>query len=210
MAEDGFVVHFPDERRWGLGISAFEIGSAFLRHDPLQRLAQPILGRVMRRLPANLPAVAHCSVLHGRESFYIARSSSVRALSIVAEVGVRLPASLTASGRSMLCVLPASQIRALFPDGSAFIDRTGNGPTSLTALSRILAVERRQGFSVEDGMVTPGFLTIAKSSIDRWERPAASVGITVKSEEFSATTRELLVSAVTRAALDLSHQLGPR
>ena len=51
----GFVVHFPDERSYGLGMAAFEIGSAYLRHEPLEMLARPVL----RRLVARLGETAH-------------------------------------------------------------------------------------------------------------------------------------------------------
>ena len=37
MQESGFVMHFPEDERWGLGVGAFELGSAYLRHDPLER-----------------------------------------------------------------------------------------------------------------------------------------------------------------------------
>ena len=39
----GFVVHLPEERRYGLGVSAFEIGSAYSRQEPLARLGRPLL-----------------------------------------------------------------------------------------------------------------------------------------------------------------------
>ena len=44
----GFVVHFPDQRTYGLGMAAFEIGSAYLRHEPLEMLARPVLARARR------------------------------------------------------------------------------------------------------------------------------------------------------------------
>jgi hypothetical protein len=43
----GFVVHLPEERRYGLGVTAFEIGSAYLRQEPLARLARPVLARLV-------------------------------------------------------------------------------------------------------------------------------------------------------------------
>ena len=51
--------------------------------------------------------------------------------SLVTDVGVRLPATLTASGLALLAALPAPQVRALYPDASAFVQRHGTGPTSL-------------------------------------------------------------------------------
>ena len=43
LAAAGFVTHLPEERRYGLGLAAFELGSAYLRQDPLERLARPVL-----------------------------------------------------------------------------------------------------------------------------------------------------------------------
>src|SRR5687768_9598676 len=39
----GFVDHRPEERRYGLGVSAFGIGSAYSRQEPLARLGRPVL-----------------------------------------------------------------------------------------------------------------------------------------------------------------------
>ena len=34
MSDEGFVVHFPEESRWGLGVATFEVGQAYLRRPP--------------------------------------------------------------------------------------------------------------------------------------------------------------------------------
>src|SRR5919205_3607919 len=63
----GFVVHLPEERRYGLGVSAFELGTAYLRQEPLARLARPVLGRLVEAVGHT----AHLAVLHGREVLYV-------------------------------------------------------------------------------------------------------------------------------------------
>ena len=47
LIERGFVVHLPDQRAYALGFSAFEVGSAYLRHQPLEHIARPILKRLV-------------------------------------------------------------------------------------------------------------------------------------------------------------------
>ena len=47
----GFVTHLPEERRYGLGVAAFEVGSAYLRQDPLQRLARLPAAQVRALFP---------------------------------------------------------------------------------------------------------------------------------------------------------------
>src|SRR4051795_2517786 len=120
LVDAGFVVHLPEERRYGLGVSAFEIGSAYLRQEPLARLARPVLARLVEAVGES----AHLAVLHGREVVYVVEERAPGRPRLVTDVGVRLPAPLTASGRAVLAGLSAAQVRALFPDEAAFVHRT--------------------------------------------------------------------------------------
>src|SRR3954465_13431117 len=60
LIEAGFVVHLPEEQRYGLGVSAFEIGSAYSRQEPLARLAPPVLAPLVDALGQ----AAHPALLH--------------------------------------------------------------------------------------------------------------------------------------------------
>jgi len=50
MEANGFVLHLHEEQRYGLGISAFELSSAYSRQEPLSRLGRP-LHRLHKRRP---------------------------------------------------------------------------------------------------------------------------------------------------------------
>jgi DNA-binding IclR family transcriptional regulator len=206
LAEDGFVVHLPDERRWGLGVATFEIGSAYLRHDPLERLAEPLL----TRLVAELGETVHLGVLHGRETLYLLKREPARPVALVTGVGVRLPAQLTAVGRAVLGGLPAAQVRALFPSADAFVDRTGAGPRTLPELRRALAADRRRGWAEEDGLVTAGIASVAAPIFDHSGRPMAAVGVTFRADAHDDGDRQRLADAVRATARRLTRQVSPR
>ncbi|MBB5155214.1 IclR family transcriptional regulator [Saccharopolyspora phatthalungensis] len=172
----GFVTHLPEERRYGLGMAAFELGSAYLRHDPLERLAGPLL----RRLVDQVGHTAHLGVLHGGESLYLIKERPSQPQTLVTDVGVRLPAQLTASGRAMLAHLPAAHVRALLPSSERFVRRTDRGPRNLPELRRLLAAERRRGWAVEDGFVTAGFASVAGAVFDHGARPIAAISVTFR------------------------------
>lgn len=176
LVAGGFVVHLPEERRYGLGVAAFELGSAYLRHDPLERLAGPIL----RRLVDRVGRTAQLGVLHGGELLYLIKERPSQPQTLVTDVGVRLPAQLPASGRAMLAHLPAAQVRAMFPSTERFVLRTERGPRNLPDLRRLLAEERRRGWAVEDGFVTPGFASVACPVFDHTARPIAAIGVTFR------------------------------
>src|SRR6476661_9115755 len=139
LIDAGFVVHLPEERRYGLGVAAFEIGSAYSRQEPLARLARPLLARLVDAVGHS----AHLAVLHGREVLYVVEQRAPGRPPLVTDVGVRLPAQLTASGLAMLAALPKAQLRALFPGPDAFVSRHDIGPRSISALRRVLAEVRR-------------------------------------------------------------------
>ena len=204
LAREGFVVHLPEERRYGLGVSAFEIGTAYVSQEPLARLARPVLARLVDAVGHS----AHLAVLHGREVLYVVEERAPGRPPLVTDVGVRLPAQLTASGRAMLADLPFSQVRALFPDPDAFVDRHGVGPTSLTALRRLLSDVRRSGHAGEDGEVTPGFASVAAAAHDHTGRPVAGVAVTFGAEDVGGSGRESLARTVTAAAAELTRRVS--
>jgi len=204
MIEEGFVVHLPDEHRYGLGVAAFEVGSGYARQEPLQRIAR-------RALAALVDAVgqsAHLAVLHGRDVLYVLEERAPGLPPLVTGVGVRLPAHLTASGRAILASLPSAQVRALYPDRGAFVDRHGTGPMSLSALRSVLTETRQRGYADELGEVTPGFASVAAAVLDHNQHPVAGVAVTFAQGAVGDLDR--VVASTRRTADALTTRLGGR
>ena len=204
MAAD-YVVHLPEERAYGLGVAAFEIGSAFLRHDPLERLARPLLARLVEQTTET----AQLGILQGNETVYLLKEQPRSPLTLVTDIGVRLPAHLTASGRAMLAHLPAAQVRALFPSAATFTSRTGSGPTSLRELRETIRVEKQQGYAEEHGLVTAGYSSVAACVFDHGSRPTAAVALTFASD-IDPRRRARLGTAVIAAADALTARISGR
>lgn len=201
LAEQGFVVHLPEERRYGLGVAAFELGSAYTRQAPLARLARPVLTRLVDQVRHT----AHLAVLHGHEVLYVVEERAPGRPSLVTDVGVRLPAHLTASGRAILAALSPAQVRALFPDRAAFADRTGIGPASLPQLRRVLRDVRRRGHAVEDGEVSTGFASVASAVYDHSGYPVAGLAVTYPS---GAEPDTAVLAAVRASAGELTRRIA--
>ncbi|MFI9384177.1 IclR family transcriptional regulator [Kutzneria sp. NPDC052558] len=208
LSDAGFVTHLPEERRYGLGVAAFELGSAYLRHDPLERLARPLL----RRLVDRTETTAHLGVLHGAEALYLLREQPRQPNTLVSDVGVRLPAHLPASGRAMLAHLLPAQVRALFPGTGSFVDRTGRGPRDLPSLRRLLSAERQRGWFVEDGFVTADFASVAAPVFDHGGRPIAAISTTFRHVCGTASACGLdwpeVAAEVRRSAEELTLRIG--
>ena len=203
MVEEGFVTHLEDEHRYGLGVAAYEVGSGYSRQEPLQRVARRLLAEVVDRTHQS----AHFAVLHGRDVLYVVEERAPGRPSLVTNVGVRLPAHLTASGRAILAGLPPAQVRALYPDRSAFVERHGTGPSSPSALRAVLSETRQRGHAVEDGEVTPGFASVAAAVSDLTGHPVGAIALTFESPIPSVDD---LVGATLHATAALTHRLGGR
>lgn len=207
MTRRQFLVHFPEERTWGLGIASFEIGSAYLRAEPLQRLGRPILSHLVD----HLRETSHLAVLHGNQVLYLLKHVSPRrSTPLITDVGVRLPAHLTAVGRSMLMVLPDSQLRALYPSEASFVERTDRGARRLVDLRRELAKERPQGYSVESDLTTEGITCIASPVFEHRQLPIASVGISFATDRHDTGEWPTMAVAIKEAADLLTARLSGR
>ncbi len=198
----GFVVHLPQERRWGLGTSAFELAGGYARQEPLARLGRPLVAGLADRLGEN----AHLAVMSGRDVLYIVEERALRRPALVTEVGVRLPAHLTATGRAMLAALPASQVRALYPDASAFAERTGRGPARPSELRELLREVRASGLATEDGEITAGFRSVAVAVRDHAGWPTAAIAVTWAAD--AGVDADRVAGAVADAAIALQRRTG--
>ena len=204
MIDEGFVVHLPDEHRYGLGVAAFEVGSGYVRQEPLQRIARRPLADLVDRSGHS----AHLAVLHGRDVLYVLEERAPGRPPLVTDVGVRLPAHLTASGRALLALLPAPQVRALYPSAREFVDRHGLGPRSLSDLRRVLSETRQRGWATEAGEVTPGLASVAAAVVDHNGHPVAGIALTYPADDPAGVGAEALAREVRRTADALTRRIG--
>ena len=206
MRRRHFVTYYEAERAWGLGVSAFEIGSAYLRSRPLQRLGRPLLAELSR----GTGETAHLGVLHGTEVLYLDKETpAIPGARLVTEVGVRLPAHLTAIGRALLAPLPAAQVRALYGQ-TPLVRRTGRGPVSVGGLLRELRETRAAGYAEDREMVTPGIACVAAAAWSHEEVPVAALGVTFVAASRTRPQVEEAARAVVAAADRLTEALGGR
>lgn len=204
LEEHGFVVHLESERRWGLGTAAFELAGGYARQQPLARLGRPLVAALADRTGES----AHLAVMTGRDVLYIVEERAPHRPALVTDVGVRLPAHLTATGRAMLAALPREQVRALFPDAASFADRTGRGPRRPGELRDVLRQVRADGFATEDGEVTLGLRSVGAAVRDHAGWPAAAIAVTWPEE--GGRDAASIAPLVAETAAELERRIGRR
>lgn len=204
LRHHGFVVHLDTERRWGLGPAAFELAGGYARQQPIARLGRPLIASLADRTGEN----CHLAIMSDRDVLYLVDERAPRRPPPLSDVGVRLPSHLTATGRAMLAALPARQVRAWYPDTSAFADRTGHGPRTPAALRDALRQVRSDGYAIEDGEVSAGLRSVGVAVLDHAGWPAAGIAVTWPADT-ERDPAELARHAATAAA-ELSRRIGGR
>lgn len=177
LVEHGFAIHYRSEQAYGLGPAAYELSLAYQRQSPLAVIGR----RVAAELVAQVGESAHLAVLHGRDVLYVVECRAPDRPSLVTDVGVRLPAHLTATGRALLGALPTAQLRALYAGVTELEVRPGWAAALGYSTSRVLAearLTRERGHAVEDGEVTPGLSSVAVPVLGRSGWPLAAVAVT--------------------------------
>ncbi|RGE24355.1 IclR family transcriptional regulator [Leucobacter sp. wl10] len=195
LQQHGFVMHLPEEKRYGLGIAAVELSSAYARQEPLARIGRPLVTALVDRVRQS----CHLAVPHGRDVLYVIEERAPGSPHLVTDVDVRLPMQLTASGRAILAALPKAQVRALFPDRGSFVHRHADGADGIDRYSRLRAVldeTRTRGFALELGSVTTGLASIGVPVLDHRGWPVAALAVTfaegaVAEERFAGLAREV-------------------
>ena len=166
LEDSGFVVRLGSAGTYGLGLASYRMAQAYTTQQPLVRLATSPL----ERIAAIAGGSSHLSRLAGSEIVYLHEVRSPGAVSLVTEVGVRLSALSTASGRIMLAHLPETELRAVFNSSGERL--------RFRDYKEELAAYRRQGWASEREEVSRGQESVAVAVLDHLERPAAALAVT--------------------------------
>lgn len=210
LQQHGFVMHLPEEKRYGLGIAAVELSSAYERQEPLGRLGRPLVAQLVDRLGES----CHLAVPHGRDVLYVIEERAHGSRPLVTDVDVRLPMQLTASGRAILAALPKAQVRALFPTQESFVHRhplpDGEHIDRYSKLRAVLDDTRTRGYALERGSVTEGLASIGVPVLDHRGWPVAAIAVTFAQDRIAPDQFAGVALAVRQAAQTLSTRIHGR
>ncbi|GAC1412114.1 MAG: IclR family transcriptional regulator BlcR [Candidatus Velthaea sp.] len=149
------------------------------------------------------------SVLDGADVVYVACRNGTHGLSLNYRIGMRLPASCTASGKAQLSALPRAAIDALLPD-DPLETLTRHSLATLDALRADLAATRERGFALDNEETREGMCCVGAPVVDAEGRAVAAVAISLLKIEYDTETYHRAVDAVRRLAIALSRRLAAR
>jgi DNA-binding IclR family transcriptional regulator len=147
------------------------------------------------------------SVLTATDVTFIAARNSARPLGLAYNVGMRLPAYLSASGRAMLAHRDPDEVRRLYAGGLTG-HLTRKGPREVDGLLKDLALTRKRGYSIDDESVREGLYSFGAPVFDASGAVVAGVAVCINKAllgaDRGARHRDMLLDVARR----LSQRLG--
>lgn len=175
-------------RQFRLASRALRLGHAYVASDALTQVAQPILEMTSERTRES----ASIAVLDSQDVVFVARATHRRSLSTGLEVGARLPAYCSATGRVLLAGMRKEDVRFLLNRMS----RPALTPHTRTSLRDILQEidrARQKGYALVDEELEIGLRSIAVPLRTGRSELVAALSLSVTTQRM---TRDAMVEAL--------------
>jgi len=193
----------PDMKVYYPGIKLIQLGASCINNTDISR--EISLG--VKKLSDELGATTHAAILDGRFVMYIAKCQSGSDLSVVTNIGFRIPAHTTGVGKVLLAALDPHEWEVRLR-GVALERYTENTITSYEKLVEELKDIAVKGYAVDNQEIIPGGVCVAAPIQDKTGRVVAAISATVPIAQRTDELWEKLVQKVLSEAAHISMRLG--
>jgi IclR family transcriptional regulator, pca regulon regulatory protein len=206
LTDLGMLANGSTDGTYRLGTKSLELGLSYLRHSPIDRIAQAHLIGLAQRYP---DLAFHVAILDGTEIVYqksIAGPAAAKWLS-PHTLGRRQQAYCTSLGKVLLAYLSPSEL-------DNYLGRVQLRPftprtiTSTEALRAELEVVRSQGWAYDNREFHSENCCLGAPIRDHSGRVMAALSIVALVDDMDKYGKDVLVAAVRDTASAISHDLG--
>lgn len=190
--------------RYGIGLRALRVGTAYLDRDPVVQVVTPILSALRR----DLDETVHLARLDGSSVLYLASRESRHHLRASSRIGRRLPAHATALGKAILASRTWPEVLKIvsFP----LEQLTPHTVSSRADLRQELETTAERGWAAEREQGTPGLgcfsVALAEAGRPATDALSCSVPLARITDEHAAQ----IVGALIQVRHDILTPLGPQ
>lgn len=161
------------------------------------------------RFAGQLEPLQLAMLTDGPSVLYLARHDTDQALRLVSDVGRRLPASHTATGKAILASLPEEELQAHLSAVGRLPTPTSRSLESVRDLLAELELTRLRGYAVDDEETVEGLLCVAAVVPGTDSEPSRSaVSCTMLKSRATETYIEEVVPVVRRIASEIGVRSG--
>ena len=189
---------------FALGRKLAELGGAYLASvDLVQEFYEEA-----SLLPAASEETVQLAVLDGLEMTYLARHDGRQPVRLTSQIGRRLPATVTATGKAALASLTDDDLDTRLAETRALPMLTPRSLGTVDALRADLAIVRQRGYAMDDEETVEGVVCFGVMIPGRrpWEGPYAA-SITLLKARATYERVPLLIDDLHRLADRLSDPL---
>ena len=202
LADEGVLEQDADTGRYRLGLSVFDMAAAM----PKQRTLHEAVLVSMTELRSRTGETVQVGVLDGREVVYVERLDSPNTLRVFTEVGRRVSAHRTSSGKAILAFSSKAQRDRLL-EGWVLDRKTEFTITDPVALREELLVTRRRGYAENRQESEMGVVSVAAPIRDSTGDAVAALSLAGPHERMDEN-RTMYSDAVVLLARTISLPMG--
>jgi IclR family KDG regulon transcriptional repressor len=199
----GFVEKNARFKTYHLGLALFELGNAYIAQVNLI----PAFRECARRLVEECAETVKLVVLDQRDVVYLATQEGPQSVRLVALVGTRLPAHVTAVGKVLLSQLSNAELDHLYA-GYDFPTRTPYSLRTLVMLKEQVLFARTHGYAYDHEESSLGVNCVAAPVWDHTNEVVAAMSIGVPNHRLTENRLDELTHLLLQYTRQLSRSLG--
>ena len=189
-----------EDGSYRLGPALLYLGHAYLTQTDIGAEFERTC-RELNPLPTETLVLAALDRTH---VVYIAKRPGSIPVGISYEIGMRLPANCTASGKALLSALSDDEVRRLYAGRKELPRLTDRSITALPKLLAELATIRSEGCSIDDEETVKGMICFATPVPGRLRREATAIAVSLVKSTVDDEIRAGTVSSLVNLAGALS------
>ena len=143
LTHRGILAHNERAGKYRLGLKLFELGSLVGNAFDVKSIAHPYLVSLVKESGET----AHLVILDGVDIVFVDKVETDNPFRMVSQIGGRLPARHSGSGKALLAELSDEELARRFADAA---HTNGGHDVDLARLREHLALVRAQGWAIDD------------------------------------------------------------
>lgn len=198
MRQLEFVDYDEQQGLWSIGVTAFSVGSAYLKKRDFVAQARPF----MKRLVASTGETSNLAIREGHSHIFVGQVECSEVMRMVVQIGSRGALHAAGVGKALLSALDPQEVGTIIKT-TGLAAMTPKTITSPAAFMKELEQIRSQGFSFDDEEQVAGLRCVAANIYDENSEAIAAVSISGP----SVRVRTDQISRYSVAVMDTAEQI---
>lgn len=202
LRDHKYVKQAEEDGRYLLGIHLFELGTRLARSWDIRDAAKP----AMRWLSKEFGETVHLGCEENGEVLYLDKIAADSLVTIVSDIGARLPMHCSGIGKALLAHKSEAEIKRHIAN-LGLAPLTGRTITKADDLMKELEKVREQGFALDDGEIMEGLRCVGAPIFDADGIVRYAISVSGQVKDLYGKRLERLIIETQKAAKEITYAL---